>query len=162
MPTVTTFSNKAAAAALAALTLGAGMTLHAGDAEARYGRKGLIAAGVIGALTVGALAASSHNAYAGNGYYADPSYGYAPPAPTYYPQPVYHAPQPQVYYDEPQPVYEYTRPAYGYGYRHREHRQRYAGYSETGMAYKGPNCKLRRQTYFDGYAYRVQKVPVCR
>ena len=157
MAIVNTFSRKAAAAALVALTLGAGLTMNPGDAEARYGRKGLIAAGVIGALTVGALAASSHNAYAGNGYatpgyYADPDYDVAPPAPVYYqPRPVYRQ----------QPVYEYNQPR-GYYQHHRPHRQRYAGYSETGMAYKGPTCTLKRQTFFDGYGYRTQKVQVCR
>lgn len=156
MAIVTTFSKKAAAAALVALTLGAGLTMNASDAEARYGRKGgLIAAGVIGALAVGAIAASSRNAHASPGYYAEPDYGYAPPAPVYYQQP-----QP-VYYQE-QPVYEYNRPVHpGYGYR-QHHRNRYPGYNETGMAYKGPVCKLKRQTYFDGYGYRTQKVQVCR
>lgn len=155
MAIVTTFNRKAAAAALVALTLGAGLTLHSSEAEARYGRKGgLIAAGVIGALAIGAIAAGTHSAHASQGYYADPGYDYAPAAPVYYQQPQ------QVYYGEQQPVYEYNRPPHhGYGYRHQH--QRYAGYSETSMAYKGPVCTLKRQTFFDGYGYRTQKVQVC-
>lgn len=160
MAVTTTFGNKAAAAALVALTLGASLTLQSSEAEARFRhRGGLIAAGVIGALAVGALAASAHNAHAAPGYYADPGYDYVP-------QPVYHQPQPVYYQEQPtyyqeQPAYGYHRPHHGYGYR-QAHRNRYPGYSETSMAYKGPRCKLVRQPYFDGYGYRTQKVQVCR
>lgn len=144
MATVTTLGRKAAAAALVALTLGAGMAATTNDAEARGGRKGaLIAAGVLGALAVGAIAANS--AHASPGYYADAGYDYEP-------APVYHQPRP-VYYE---PGYYGHR---GYGYHHRRN---YHGYSETGMGYRGPVCKIRKQQVWDGYGWRFQRVQVCR
>ncbi len=161
MAITTSLGHKAAAAALVALTFGAGLTLNAGEAEARYGRKGLIAAGVIGALATGALIASSHRGYAAPGYDVEPSYGHAPAAPVYY-----HQPAP-VYEAEPQPVY-YGHPTYYGGHqgyddgRYHRRQPRYSGYSETGFAYRGPRCTLKRQTFFDGYGYRTQKVQVCR
>ncbi len=157
MAIMTSFGNKAAAAALVALTLGAGLTMNSSEAEARYGRKGaFIAAGVVGALAAGALIAGSQRSYAAPSYYGDPGYGYAVQAPTYY-----HEPAP-VYYNQPSPVY------YGGGYDDRHsgyhHRRanRHAGYSETGFAYHGPVCKIRKQQVFDGYGYRWQRVQVCR
>lgn len=162
MAITTTFGKKAAAAALVALTLGAGMTMNANDAEARGGRKGAaIAAGIIGALAVGAIAASASNAHAGYGYYGHSGYDYDyqpayAPAPVYYHQPVRH-----VQYQEP--VYEYVGPGRYYPQRHYGYRHpRHPGYTETGFAYRGPVCKVRKQTVFDGYGYRVQKVQVCR
>ncbi|MGL5447336.1 MAG: hypothetical protein ACRDBL_08520 [Rhabdaerophilum sp.] len=153
------FGKKVAAAALAALTLGAGMTMNTGEAEARNGRKGaLIAAGVLGVLAAGAIAASANQGH--GGHYQHPGYepedAYAPPAP------VYHHPQPVQYHPG------YAHPGYGYhghhghhGYRHHQ-RSRHHGYSETGFAYRGPVCKIRKQQVFDGYGWRVQRVQVCR
>lgn len=155
------FGKKIAAAALAALTLGAGLTMNTGEAEARGGRKGAwIAAGVVGALATAAIVASSHNARADHGgYYAHPGYE---PEDAYVPTPVYTQP---VQYHPGYANPGYVQPGYGYqghpGYR-RHHRQRYAGYSETGFAYRGPVCKIKKQRFFDGYGWRVQKVQVCR
>ncbi|MCZ8182001.1 MAG: hypothetical protein O9322_03450 [Beijerinckiaceae bacterium] len=147
MATLSPFGKKAAAAALVALTLGAGMAASTGEAEARGGRKGaIIAAGILGALAVGAIAANS--AHASPGYYADSGYDYAPPAP------VYH---------QPTPVYYQGGPGYyGHGYYgHRRHHRRY-GYAETGYGYRGPVCTIRKQRYWDGYGWNVQRVQVCR
>lgn len=159
----TPFGKKVAAAALAALTLGAGLTMTTGEAEARNGRKGaLIAAGVLGALAVGAIAASSHHARADHGgYYAHPGYE---PDDAYVPAPVYHHPQPVQYH----PGYAnpgYVHPGYGYrghpGYRqHRRHRHH--GYTETGYGYRGPVCTIRKQQVWTGYGWSVQRVQVCR
>lgn len=147
MATLSPFGKKAAAAALVALTLGAGMAATTGEAEARGGRKGaIIAAGILGALAVGAIAANS--AHAAPGYYADPGYDYAPPAP------VYH---------QPTPVYYHAGPGYyGHGYYGHRRPHRYHGYAETGFAYRGPVCKVRKQRYWDGYGWNVQRVQVCR
>ncbi|HUN10790.1 MAG TPA: hypothetical protein PLE50_00770 [Rhabdaerophilum sp.] len=150
----TTFGRKAAAAALAALTLGAGMTLSAGNAEARYGRNGAaIAAGVIGAVAAGALIAGAANAQSAPAYYyTAPNYAYQPP--------VYS-------YESPRAVYLGENPAVGYdyppnpGYYHRPVR-RYPGYSETGYAYRGPVCKIRKERVWDGYGWRMQRYQVCR
>ena len=142
----TNFSKKIAALALAALTLGAGVTMNSGEAEARFGRKGLFAAGVVGALVTGALVASSHRAQAHPGYY-DQGYGYAPAA-------QYYAPE-QEYYAEPQPFY-------GHAPRHHRRHARHAGYSETGYAYRGPNCKLKNQQVWNGYGYELRQVQICR
>lgn len=147
MATLSPLGKKAAAAALVALTLGAGMAASTGEAEARGGRKGaIIAAGILGALAVGAIAANS--AHAAPGYYHDPGYDYAPPAP------VYH---------QPTPVYYQGGPGYyGHGYYgHRRH-HRYHGYSETGYGYRGPVCKIRKQRYWDGYGWNIQRVQICR
>lgn len=156
MATTSVFGKKVAAAALVALTVGAGVTMNAGDAEARYGRKGLIAAGIVGALVTGAIVASSRNAHAGyydhGGYDAD-----------YAPAPVYHQPQP-VYYHQPQPQY-YGHPGhrYGHGYEHRRHHGRNRpGYSETGFAYRGPVCKIRKEQVWTPYGVQIQRVQVCR
>jgi hypothetical protein len=151
MATVTTFSQKAAAAALVALTMGAALTLQPGAAEARFNRNGWAAAGLIGGLAVGALVAGSARAHAQPGYYADPGYDVAP-APVYTTPAYYGGYAPQPAYDE-EPVY---RPRH-----HHRHYGRAPVSTEPTFAYRGPNCTLRRQTYFDGYAYRVQKVPVC-
>lgn len=162
MALTTTFGNKAAAAALIALTLGAGLTLNSGDAEARYGRKGaFIAAGVVGAIAAGALIAGSQRSYAAPGYYADPGYDYAP-APTYYqaPAPVYYQEPAPVYYQQPTQAYYGGGQVYHPGYY--PQRARHPGYSETGFAYRGPVCKIKKQRYYDGYGYRVQRVRVCR
>lgn len=143
MTNSTPFGKTIAAAALAALTLGSAVTMSAGSAEARDGRKGaLIAAGVLGALAVGAIAAQAND-----GYYAgtDVGNGYAPG----YAHPAY----------EPVQYYRSYDPHPGYGYRH--HR-RHHGYSETGYAYRGPVCKLKKQQVWDGYGWRVQRVQVCR
>lgn len=158
MANITTFGKKAAAAALVAVTLGAGFAASTGEAEARYGRKGLIAAGVIGALAVGAIAASAAEANRHPGYYHDPGYDYAPAAPVYYQQTGH------VYYQQPEPVYYGHSGYYGHpGYHHRRHvRNRYPGYSETGFAYRGPVCKIRKERVFDGYGYRVERYQVCR
>ena len=157
MATLSPLGKKAAAAALVALTLGAGMAATTGEAEARGGRKGaIIAAGILGALAVGAIAAN--NAHAAPGYYADPGYDYAPPAP------VYHAPSPVYYQGGPgyhgQGYYGHGYPRQG-SYGHRRH-HRHPGYSETGFGYRGPVCKIKRQSYWDGYGWQVQRVQVCR
>ena len=147
MATLSPLGKKAAAAALVALTLGAGMAASTGEAEARGGRKGaIIAAGIIGALAVGAIAANS--AHAAPGYYADAGYDYVPPAP------VYH---------QPTPVYYHAGPGYhGHGYYgHRRHHRRH-GYVETGYSYRGPVCTIRKQRYWDGYGWTFQRVQVCR
>lgn len=150
----TTFGRKAAAAALAVLALGAGMTLSAGDAEARGGRKGaMIAAGVIGAVAAGALIAGASNAHSAPAYYyTPPNYAYEPPSYTY------EAPR-AVYYPQ-QPVVEYNYPV-NPGYYHRPARRHY-GYSETGYAYRGPVCKVRKERVWDGYGWRMQRYQVCR
>ena len=65
------FGKKIAAVAFAALAMGAGLTMNAGEAEARNGRKGaLIAAGILGALAVGAIAAQANETRHG-GLYVD-------------------------------------------------------------------------------------------
>jgi hypothetical protein len=142
----TLFGKKAAAAAVAALTLGAGMTMNAGEAEARYGRKGLIAAGVIGALATAAIVGSANRAEA-----YDDGYAYAP-HPGYAPAPVYYHQQPRVQ------VYHHPH----YGYHHQPRVRRYHGYQETGYAYRGPVCKIRKQRVWDGWGWQVQRVEVCR
>jgi hypothetical protein len=151
MAITTTFGKKAAAAALVALTLGAGMTANSGAAEARGGRHGVAAVGAIAAIAGLAIAASAAQAHSAPQYYDD---GYAAP------QPVYYREQ---HYGYQQPVRE------GYGFqpryeqrRHYRQHNRYPGYSETGFAYRGPVCKIKRQQVFDGYGYRWQKVQVCR
>jgi hypothetical protein len=159
MANSTIFGKKAAAAALAALTLGAGMTMSAADAEARGGRKGAaIAAGIIGGLAVGALIAGANNAHSAPAYYyQQPSHAYEPPVYHYRaPQPVY---VPEVA-PEPTPAYYggYHGQPYGHYPRHRRHRN----YSETSFHYQGPVCKIRKQRYFDGYGWRVERVQVCR
>jgi hypothetical protein len=141
--------KKVAAVALAALTMGAGLTMTAGQAEARDGRKGaLIAAGVLGALAVGAIAAQANESrygYVDDGHAADDVYA-----------PGYH--QPRTVYQQP---VQYYAPHPGYGY-HRPHRPRHPGYSETGYSYRGPVCKLKKQQVWDGYGWRFQRVQVCR
>ncbi len=99
----TSFGKKIAAAALAALTMGSAVTMSAGSAEARDGRKGaLIAAGVLGALAVGAIAAqaneSRHGYYVDDGYAADDVYAPAYRQPrTVYQQPVqYYRPMSRI------------------------------------------------------------------
>jgi hypothetical protein len=129
------------------------VTMSAGSAEARDGRKGaLIAAGVLGALAVGAIAAqaneSRHGYYVDDGYAADDVY-----APAYR--------QPRTVYQQPVQYYRSYEPHPGYGY-YRPHRPRHPGYSETGYAYRGPVCKLKKQQVWDGYGWRVQRVQVCR
>jgi hypothetical protein len=148
MAITSTFGKKAAAAALVALTLGAGMTANSGAAEARNGRHGVAAVGAFAAIAGLAIAASAAQAHSAPQYYGYDN-GYAEPQP--------------VYYRQQQPVYEdhgYYQPRQ---YRqHRRHYNRYPGYSETGFAYRGPVCKIKRQQVFDGYGYRWQKVQVCR
>lgn len=150
--------KKTAALALAALTIGAGVTMNSGEAEARFGRKGIAAAGIIGALAVGALVASSHNNRAHAGYYANPGYDYAP---AYVPQPVY---QQQVYYGEPeyygQQAYHYGAPRH-HGWRQR-HRQVQGNGDAQSYAFRGPRCKLTRQQVWNGYGYEVHRAQVCR
>ncbi len=112
----TSFGKKIAAAALAALTMGSAVTMSAGSAEARDGRKGaLIAAGVLGALAVGAIAAqaneSRHGYYVDDGYAADDVY-----APAYR--------QPRTVYQQPVQYYRSYEPHPGYGY-YRPHRPRH-------------------------------------
>jgi hypothetical protein len=139
----TLFGKKAAAAAVAALTLGAGMTMNAGEAEARYGRKGLIAAGVIGALATAAIVGSASRAEAyDDGYAHHPGYA---PAPVYYHQPRVHG------YHNPH-----------FGYQHPPRARHYHGYQETGYAYRGPVCKIRKERFWDGWSWHVQRVQVCR
>ena len=146
MATTSIFGRKLASAALVALTLGAGLTMQAGDAEARFGRKGLIAAGVVGALVTGAIVASAANAHAGPRY-VDPGYVDSGYDADYAPAPVYHQPAP-VYY-QPHPGYG-VDPRYGYQPYRQHHRQRYAGYSDTGFAYRGPVCKVKKQQVWTG------------
>ena len=147
------FGKKIAVAALAALTLGAGLTMTTSEAEARNGRKGaLIAAGVLGALAVGAIAAQANQGHYGHSGY-EPEDSYVPAAPVYT--------QPQVVQYHP----GYAHP--GYGYRghpeYRQHRRhRHHGYAETGYGYRGPVCTVRKQRVFDGYGWRFQRVQVCR
>lgn len=156
MAITTTFGKKAAAAALVALTLGAGMTANSGAAEARGGRNGLAAVGALAAVAGIAIAASAAQAHAAPQYYGHQTGyddGYVGHQQVYYRQ--------QHYGYQEQPVYE----GYGFQPRHeyrRRHHNRYPGYSETGFAYRGPVCKIKRQQVFDGYGYRWQKVQVCR
>lgn len=159
MATTSMFGKKVAAAALAALTIGAGVSMNSGEAEARYGRKGLIAAGVVGALVTGAIVASAANAHANPGYY-DGGYDV-----DYAPAPVYPQAQP-VYYHQPHPRF-YGHPGHHYGHpgwhhQRRVHRNRYPGYSETGFAYRGPSCRIKREQVWTGYGWAVQRVEVCR
>jgi hypothetical protein len=153
MATTSMFGKKVAAATLAALTMGAGVTMNSGDAEARNGRNGLIAAGIVGALVTGAIVASSRNAHAG--YYDQGGHDV-----DYAPAPVYHQPQ-AVYHHQPQPQY-YGHPGHGYAPRHHYGRHRHPGYSETGFAYKGPVCKIRKQQVWTPYGWQFQRVQVCR
>ena len=94
------FGKKAAVAALAALTLGAGLTANSNEAEARYGRKGAaIAAGIIGAVAAGAIVAGTRRSYAAPGYYGSPVY-HGTTSPYYgHAGPAYYAPS-HVYYDD--------------------------------------------------------------
>jgi hypothetical protein len=149
MMTSLPFGKTIAAATFAALTLGASLTMTAGTAEARDGRKGaLIAAGVAGVLAFGALAAAASEHQRASGYIEDSyepqeSYGY----------PAYR--QPVQYHHGYHPGH---RPDYGY----RPHRPRYPGYSETAYSYRGPVCKLKKQQVWDGYGWRIQRVQICR
>ncbi|CAN1512065.1 hypothetical protein MCEMSEM23_00817 [Rhabdaerophilaceae bacterium] len=150
----TLLSKKAAVAAVAALALGAGMTVNASEAEARFGRKGLIAAGVIGALATAAIVASSRHSHADDGHRGHP--GYAP---------VFDETPESVYYGHGghgyRPHYEH-RPYYNQPPQHYRHRNRHAGYSETGFAYRGPACRLKKQQVWTGYGWEIQRVEVCR
>lgn len=154
----TNLGKKAAAAALAALTLGASVTMSTTDAEARYhGRRGnngaAIAAGIIGGLAAGALIAGAARAENGPAYYyQQPNYAYQPPSYSYEPPAVQYAPQ-----YAPAPVYYGGHPGY-YGHHPRRHRS----YSETSFHYAGPVCRIRKERFFDGYGWRVQRVQVCR
>lgn len=147
------FGKKVAAAALAALTLGAGLTMTTGEAEARNGRKGaLIAAGVLGALAVGAIAAQAGQGHGGQ-------YGHAgyDPEDAYVPAPVYHQ-QPVQYHQG------YGHPGYGWGGHpgYRQHRRhRHHGYAETGFGYRGPVCTIRKQRVWTGHGWAFQRVQVC-
>lgn len=156
MATITTFKQKALASALAALTLGAGIAMSPNAAQARFDRNGWAAAGVIGGLALGALAVGAAQANSQQGYDVEPGYDVGPSAPAY--QPAYYRGQARTpsYYDDQ---------AYEGGYRqHRHHWRRGPNRMEPDptFAYKGPDCRLQRQSWFDGYAWRVQKVPVCR
>ena len=167
MAIVTTFKQKALASALAALTLGAGIAMSPNAAQARFDRNGWAAAGVIGGLALGALAAGAAQADSHQSYYPDPGYDVAPSAPAY--QPAYYdgPTRRPTYYGGPArtPSY-YGEPAYDGDYRpHRHHHWRRGPNrmeADPTFAYKGPDCRLERQSWFDGYAWRVQKVPVCR
>jgi hypothetical protein len=46
-----------------------------------------------------------------------------------------------------------ARPAYGYGYGY--------GPGYYAPAYGGPPCYWRRQSFWDGYGWRVRRVQVC-
>ncbi len=154
MASLSPFGKKAAAAALVALTLGAGMAASTGEAEARGGRKGaIIAAGILGALAVGAIAANS--AHAAPGYYADPGYDYAPAAPVYY-QPRQH------YYRSSPHHYGHVGHPGHLGYQPHRRPSRHYGYAETGYGYRGPVCTIRKQRVWDGYGWQFQRVQVCR
>ena len=141
------FGKKVAALALAALTLGAGVTMQSEQAEARNGRNAAIAAGVLGALVGGAVIASAANAqnerHYGGGYDVDDV-----------PAPVYHAPQAQ-------PVY-YNGPHHGYqghpGWGHRRHN----GYHGQRYGYRGPVCTIQKQRVWTHYGWQFQRVQVCR
>lgn len=159
MANSTDFGKKAAAAALAALTLGAGMTMGVADAEARGGRRGAaIAAGIIGGLAVGALIASSNNARSAPAYYyQQPNYAYEPPVYQYQaPRAVYI---PEVTH-RPSPVYHGGYPGRSDEYYHRPRRHR--SYSDTSFHYQGPVCRIRKHRFFDGYGWRVERVQICR
>ncbi|MCA1999368.1 MAG: hypothetical protein LDL25_06225 [Hyphomicrobiales bacterium] len=158
----TEFGRKSAAIALAGLVLGAGLTMNAADAEARGGRKGAaIAAGIIGAVAAGALIAGAANAHSAPAYYyTQPSYAYEPPSYAY------RAPAP-VYVPEAVPVYHGGGHGYyGHGYYEHPHRhyhpRRHRSYSETSFHYVGPVCRIRKQRYYDGWGWRVERVQVCR
>jgi hypothetical protein len=116
MAVTTYFGRKAAAAALALFTFGAGTALTASDAEARYrhGRGGAVVAGAIIGLAGAAIIANSARAHS----YGYPDYAYAPPAYAYQP-PVYS--YGRVQYDEPA---VYDGPAY-YGPQLVQYRERY-------------------------------------
>lgn len=147
--------KKTAALALAALTLGAGVTMNAGAAEARFGRKGIAAAGILGALAVGALVVSSQNSRAQAGYYGNPGYDYEP---AYAPQPVYY-PQPQAGYYGQQEYYS-DRPR-RHGWR-QGNRQALANGDGQAYGYRGPRCKLKYQQVWNGYNYELAQTQVCR
>lgn len=146
------FGKKIAAVAFAALAMGAGLTMNAGEAEARNGRKGaLIAAGILGALAVGAIAAQANETRHG-GHYVDD----VEPFDDIH-TPAYH--RQRSFFRHPEQYHPVYHPYRGHGYRH--HRRHY-GYSETGYAYRGPVCTLRKQQVWDGYGWRFQRVQICR
>jgi hypothetical protein len=133
-----TFFKKAAVAALVSLSLGAGMIASASDAEARYGRKGLVAAGVLGALAVGALVASSSRSHAGPRYHQ--------PQPVYQQHHSYYQPAP-VYYSAPRRVYHHAPAYYDPG---------------PGYVYSAPVCRIQSQrVWLSEDTYTIRKVRVC-
>lgn len=148
MLTTTSLRKKAAAAALVALTIGAGVTAQTGAAEARGGHNGIAAVGAIAAIAGLAIAAGAGQAHAAPQYYGyDDGYaGYAQPQAVYYRN---HGGYDNGYDD-------------GARYQRRHYGHRYPGYSETGYAYRGPTCKIKRQQVFDGYGWTWQRVQVCR
>ncbi len=144
-------SKKMATLALVGLTLAAGMTAHSDTAQARKGRKGAFAAGVLGALAVGAIAvgaahASPQRVYSGPAY--DPGYG------SYVAQPVYYR-QPVVQYEDPEDYVETV----AHHRRYRAHRHGYGYY----YAPRRPVCRIVHRRVFDPYyGVIVRPVRVCR
>lgn len=127
-----------AAGALAILTLGAGITVNAGQAEARWNRGDRVAAGIAGGVLAGALIAGA---------------AHSRPAPVYYdytspPRPVYR-PRPEYRHHHYRP---YPRPVGYYG----------GGYAETGYVYTGPVCRLKRVREWTPYGWTFRRVEVCR
>ena len=139
----TNFARKSAAAALAVLTLGAGLTINSGAAEARYGRQGAAIAGIVGVLAAGALIAGAANAH------AQPYHGYhAEPEPVYYPRHHYQT-----------PVYETVHPVHP-GY-HRPHHRR-DNRADVGFDNVRQSCTTKKQMVWDGYSWVKHKYLACR
>lgn len=145
----TSLRKKAAAAALVALTLGAGLGAQTSSAEARGGRNGIAAVGAIAAIAGLAIAAGASQAHAAPQYYGYDD-GYA--APVQY----YERGRRSYYNDGYEPVEEPRR-------RPRKWRQREYDNVQPGYGYGGGGggCRTERRRVSNGYNWFWQDVQVC-
>lgn len=141
----TSLRKKAAAAALVALTLGAGVTAQTGTAEARNGHNGVAAVGALAAIAGLAIVAGSAQAHSGPQYYGYDE-GYATPVQHYGRGPF--ARQNDAY----EPIEEpYRRPR---KYRERQYNDYVYGGGNSG-------CRTERRRVSNGYTWYWQDVEVC-
>ncbi|MCA0405110.1 MAG: hypothetical protein LCH39_03035 [Proteobacteria bacterium] len=145
----TSLRKKAAAAALVALTFGAGLTAQTGTAEARGGRNGVAAVGALAAIAGLAIVAGSAQAHAGPQYYGHDD-GYAAPV-----QYFERGPSSRYYNDGYEPEDGYRRS--------RKWRQRDYDYVQPGYGYGGGGggCRTERRRVSNGYNWFWQDVQVC-